>query len=259
MRPARANEHLLTGSYAIDAIENAAERARFERHARRCQDCADELRGLTHAATRLGIAAGEDPPAGLRDRILAAASDTTQLPAAASARHDHAMPAVLSTAGVRVPLAVRVARTAWLVAAACLIVVIGLAVALAATSSRLGVAQHDQAGITAVLNAPDARALARPTTAGGTATVVYSMVRHALIVTSDRLPAPRNGRVYELWLIRPSLISRAGLLPAASNGQGGPVLVRGLRRGDQLGLTVEPAGGTRQPTTKPILLVPLRE
>jgi hypothetical protein len=35
------------------------------------------------------------------------------------------------------------------------------------------------------------------------------------------------------------------------------VLASGLVAGDQLGLTVEPAGGSKQPTTKPILLLSL--
>ncbi len=36
------------------------------------------------------------------------------------------------------------------------------------------------------------------------------------------------------------------------------MLVAGLISGDQLGLTVEPAGGTSRPTTTPILVLPLR-
>jgi hypothetical protein len=35
------------------------------------------------------------------------------------------------------------------------------------------------------------------------------------------------------------------------------VLASGLVAGDKVGVTVEPAGGTRQPTTAPILLMSL--
>lgn len=255
MRPAHANEHLLTGSYAINAIDNPAERTRFERHARRCPDCAAELRGMTIAATRLGIAAGESPPPELRDRILAAVSATRQLPPEAGRSRARVKAAGLRASGARLPLPVRLAEGAWMIAAACVLIVVILAVALASTKHQLGKARNDQAAITAVLTAPDARALTRPTSAGGTATVVYSLARHALIVTSAKLPAPGAGKVYELWLIRPSVTRRAGLLPA---GGAGPVLVSGLRAGDDLGLTVEPAGGTSQPTTTPVLVLPLR-
>jgi hypothetical protein len=36
------------------------------------------------------------------------------------------------------------------------------------------------------------------------------------------------------------------------------VLATGLSPGDELGLTVEPAGGSAKPTTTPILVIPLR-
>jgi anti-sigma-K factor RskA len=36
-----------------------------------------------------------------------------------------------------------------------------------------------------------------------------------------------------------------------------PALASGLVSGDELGMTVEPAGGTNQPTTTPILLLSL--
>ena len=52
-------------------------------------------------------------------------------------------------------------------------------------------------------------------------------------------------------------ITSAGLLPPAKDGQTPPVLATGVVKGDALGLTVEPAGGSAQPTTKPILALPL--
>jgi anti-sigma-K factor RskA len=260
MRPARADDHLLTGSYAIDAIDNPAERARFKRHARRCPECAAELRAMTDTATRLGIAADEPAPPELRDLILTAVSETRQLPPVADRSRRDRLTAVVDAASERIPLPVRVAEWAWVVAAACVVVVVVLAALLVSTRSQLGHARNQQAGITAVLTAPDARALTRPTSAGGNATVVYSLSRHALLVTASKLPALRDNKVYELWLIGPSSTRRAGLLPGAGAmaGRGGPVLVSGLVRGDRLGLTVEPAGGTSQPTTTPILLLSMR-
>jgi hypothetical protein len=35
------------------------------------------------------------------------------------------------------------------------------------------------------------------------------------------------------------------------------VVAAGIVKGDKLGLTVEPAGGSKQPTTTPILALPL--
>ena len=49
----------------------------------------------------------------------------------------------------------------------------------------------------------------------------------------------------------------AGLLRPATGGHTAPVLAAGLQAGDQVGVTVEPAGGTAQPTTTPILVMSL--
>ena len=62
--------------------------------------------------------------------------------------------------------------------------------------------------------------------------------------------------MYQLWLIGKTIVS-AGLLPAATSGQTKPVLATGVAKGDALGLTVEPAPGTTQPTTKVLLALPL--
>lgn len=247
MRPRRADRHILAGAYAVDAIDDQAERSRFEHHLQRCQLCASEVRGMTETAARLGFAASQPAPPSLRERVLAGAARTRQLPPAG----DHHR----SLAG---PRPGRMPRRVWLAAAASLVVIIGLVAALLQTQSRLDQVRSQQAALAAVLAAPDARAITQATSAGGTATVVYSLKRHALIVTSAQLPPPPQGKVYELWLLGPPRVRPAGLLATGTHGRSAPVLVAGLVSGDQLGLTVEPAGGTRRPTTTPILVLPLR-
>jgi anti-sigma factor RsiW len=76
----RPDLHVLAGAYSVDAIGDQSERARFERHMRRCQQCADEVRGMAATTTRLGFAASAVPPPQLRDYVLAAVSRTRQLP-----------------------------------------------------------------------------------------------------------------------------------------------------------------------------------
>jgi anti-sigma-K factor RskA len=56
----------------------------------------------------------------------------------------------------------------------------------------------------------------------------------------------------------PPRIRRAGLLPAPTAGRTAPVLASGLITGDSVGVTVEPAGGTSQPTTSPIVVMSLQ-
>jgi anti-sigma-K factor RskA len=90
---------------------------------------------------------------------------------------------------------------------------------------------------------------------GGTASVVVAGRQHKLVFTSAGMPVLASTRVYQLWLIGPSGATSAGLLPEASQGRTAPVLASGLVPGDEVGVTVEPAGGTRQPTTKPVVLI----
>src|SRR5271165_6358650 len=74
----RHDMHSLSGAYALDALE--AGRDRFARHMSRCQSCASEVRGFREVATALAFAATAEPPPELRDRVLAAAARTRQLP-----------------------------------------------------------------------------------------------------------------------------------------------------------------------------------
>src|SRR5579863_9786657 len=73
----RRDTHTLAGAYAMDAI-SAADRDRFERHLAGCQECAEEIAGLREATARLGAASAVTPPAGLKERVMAAAAMTRQ-------------------------------------------------------------------------------------------------------------------------------------------------------------------------------------
>ncbi len=88
--------HALAGPYALDAVD-AAERARYERHLRRCATCPAEVRGFAAVAASLGVAAAATPPPALKGRVLA---DVAALDAARSA--DAEIAAVLSAADARV-------------------------------------------------------------------------------------------------------------------------------------------------------------
>jgi anti-sigma-K factor RskA len=134
---------------------------------------------------------------------------------------------------------------------------VALGVVRSSTQQQLNRAQAENASVAAVLAAPDARLAVHRTTAGGLATVVASQSRHALIISTPGLPALSGGKVCELWFVAGQIARRAGLLPAPAAGRTAPLLASGLAPGDAVALTVEPAGGTSQPTTKPIVVVPL--
>src|SRR5271165_863710 len=241
----RHDMHSLSGAYALDALEAGAERDRFARHMSRCQSCASEVRGFREVATALAFAATAEPPPELRDRVLAAAARTRQLPPEV---RTHARPRRTRS---WVP---------WLsgvVATASIVVAVLFGFAQAHTQQQLNQAQAENKAISLLLSSPQVTLLSRSTTKGGVATVVLAAARHQLVVVTNGLPALPAGRVYQLWLIGKTKIVSAGLLPAATSGRTAPVLASGVVKGDTLGLTVEPAPGTAQPTTKPILALPL--
>jgi len=244
MRLGRHDLHILTGAYALNAVDGA-ERDRFEHHLRRCRPCAGEVRGLRETVTRLAMAVTMAPPAQLRQKVLAGAAVTRQLPPPVT-RPGRPFPA--GAAG------------RWLAAAAVVVVLaalIVLGIAQFRTRHQLDSAQAQNQAIATVLAAPDARIVTRAATSGGTATVIISRAQQKIVFTSAGLRALPAGKVYELWLIGPPRVRPAGLLPSPVAGTTAPMLASGLAAGDKVGVTVEPAGGTSLPTTTPILLMPL--
>jgi hypothetical protein len=258
--------HILTGAYALDALEDAAEQDRFARHLRRCSACAAEVRGLREVSTALAFAASAEPPPELRERVITAVGHVRQLPPEVSS---HARSRRVPSWWSRIPWMIWLPRLSTVTAVVAVMVAVVLGVAQSNTEHRLNQARsqfnqvqaQDQA-IAAVLAAPDVRSVAGPTSAGGTTTVMLSAALRKLVVSTSGLPALTDGKVYQLWLIGPDLtkatvIRSAGLLPLAALGRTSPVLASGLVAGDKLAMTVEPAGGTKQPTTTPILQLTL--
>jgi anti-sigma-K factor RskA len=241
MRLLRHDLHALSGAYALDALEGGAEFERFTRHLSRCPSCASEVRGFREVATSLAFAAAAEPPPELRAQVLVAATRIRQLPPEVKT---HARP---RRARAWVPWLSGAIATAGIAVA----VVFGLA--QAHTQQELNQARAQNQDIALVLSAPQVKLLTHTTTAGGVATVVLAADRHQLVVTTSGLPALPAGKVYQLWFIGPKEIVSAGLLPTATSGQTSPVLASGIVHGDKLGLTVEPAPGSAQPTTTPIL------
>ncbi|MBM0123925.1 anti-sigma factor [Pimelobacter simplex] len=241
--------HALSGAYAVDALDDA-ERARFEAHLAQCAECRDEVDGLREAAAVLGGAEAIEPPAALRDRVLEEITQIRPLPPQSTPAPGGA-PVELAAARRRLrPL--RSGRTGHLLLVAAVLVLVAAAGGLllrpwADDSPR-------EPGLTAaerVLAAADATSVDKRFPDGSTATVVISRSEgRAVIRTTDMAPAP-DGKVYELWLQTPAgEMERAGLMPDLRDAT---VLLEGdASRATGVGITVEPDGGSDQPTSQPI-------
>jgi len=255
----RREPHTLAGAYAMDAIA-APDRARFEAHLAKCEECAQEIASLREATARLAGATAVTPPAGLKERVMTAAALTRQQPPATSETEPGIAAARATvTAGAWLRAAAwlralrwpgRLAVTAGAVVA---VVVLGAVVVFGVSNGtmrqQLSQSQVSSQRIDAVLTARDATMMTGPVRGGGIVTIVMSPSEHALVFTAAGLPPLPAYRGYELWLIGPAGDRPVAMLSQASGHMVGPLIASGLRAGDHLALTAAPPGGSSRPTS----------
>ncbi|MFD8302324.1 anti-sigma factor domain-containing protein [Streptomyces sp. NPDC059690] len=257
----REDLHSLAAPYALDALE-PAERIRFERHLRTCAACAAEVRVLSEDAVRLAWSTAAPPPAAMRDRVLAAVRTTPQESAPMPEHTPQLPPHVWGTqpppARTRAPRERRpfFVPLATATAAAALVVASLFAVQARHTQDRLDAAQSQSREINHVLAAPDARATSGQDAQGRSIGVIASASRGQAIVTLSGYADPTGGRVHQLWLMRPHAQPRSlGLFKGGDT----PLVANGLgRSATSLAVTVEPDGGSPQPTSQPIVQLALK-
>lgn len=246
-QPSGGNDvHALSGAYAVDALDEG-ERVRFEEHLRQCAECRAEVASLQEAAAAL---ATDDvaPPASVRDRVLAGIDGIRPLPPVVGAG-DHPEPSDELAARRRLRRAPLASRLPLLVAAAAVVLLLGVLV------PRLGLGDDERPApptvAEQVLAATDATRVEKHFPDGAEAVVVVSRkVGHAVIQTRDMAPPP-EGEDYQLWLQTPSgEMQPAGVMPDVRDST--TVLVGDASRATGVGITVEPDGGSKQPTSEPI-------
>jgi len=258
--------HTLAGPYAMDAI-SAPDRARFDRHLAGCEDCAREIASLREAAARLAAASAVSPPPALKARVMAAAAATRQRPPGPEPE-----PALRTWSRRTWPLRTWPLRT-WpgrpsprrrlvmaagaAAAAAAVAAAVVFGVSSGGMRDQLSQAQASSQQVAAVLTARDATMMTGAVRGGGTVTIVMSHSMRELVFTAAALHALPASRGYELWLIGPAGDRAVIMLPPARHGMTGPVVASGLRPGDHLALTAEPASGAAHPATPMMLDVVL--
>ncbi|MDQ2816452.1 MAG: anti-sigma factor, partial [Actinomycetota bacterium] len=126
-----------------------------------------------------------------------------------------------------------------------------------AMRQQLHQAQASSLQIAAVLTAKDAAMMSGTVTGGGTVAIVMSPSMRELVFTAAGLHSLPASRGYELWLIGPAGDRPVGMLPLGASQMSGPVIASGLRSGDHLVLSAEPASGTRHPTLPMMLDITL--
>ncbi|MDD7811746.1 anti-sigma factor [Mycobacterium sp. CSUR Q5927] len=217
----------LATPYALDAVSDN-ERADIERRlAAAPADQATAFRGEVRAVreTMAVISAGTalDPPAGLRDRVLAAVRP-----------------------GPRFGW-----RAAGFAAAAAAVVAIAFGAGLALRPTATPPAAEQ------VFAAPDVRSASGAIPAGGTATVVYSRDKDVAVLVMNNVSPPAADTVYQMWLIEDQQPRSVGTIGPQAVHPSTTEIIRDLGNAAVLAFTVEPSGGSEQPTSQPFVALPL--
>jgi anti-sigma-K factor RskA len=123
------------------------------------------------------------------------------------------------------------------------------------TQDELNIQQAQSRDIAHVLAAPDARATTGADAAGRSIGVIASASEGRAVVTLSGYGALPSGRVRQLWLMRPNVQPRSlGLFKDDT-----PLVTTGLdKTATSLAVTVEPDGGSAQPTTQPVVQLALK-
>ncbi|UFN42791.1 anti-sigma factor [Nocardioides okcheonensis] len=236
--------HKLTGAYAVDALDEL-ERARFEQHLSACEDCRAEVAELRETAALLADTTAVEPPASLRSSVLAGISQVRPLPPEVPS----AAPAADDTHGGR-------RRWAPFLVAAALALVFGVGAAV--TQPWAGPEGGNLTAAEQVLQADDAKKVVHDLGAAGRATVTWSKSQDRAVITTEDMVGAPDGKDYELWFVGPDgSFTPAGLMPDAPDQT---VVLDGTTvDAAAVGITVEPDGGSEQPTSDPIAVFDLTQ
>lgn len=248
---------------AVGAL-SPAEFARLDQAVADDGATAGEYRSFIEAAAVLAIASRETPPTNLRASILDAVSGVAQDWAAPSGEQpvaqDHEPApgrrlAPVPADGARAPgnvAAMSTHRRRWMVpatvaAAAVILLGGGLVVnefADAPSEDRMAAVLNDDAALTIQLDGSlVGLRLIRSDEAGA-----------AVLIGSD-VAMPGDDQMFQLWAVRDDeMVGMVTFTPAATGEVA--MLVEGVSPDDEFAVTVEPEGGSDQPTSDPIAVSP---
>jgi anti-sigma-K factor RskA len=220
--------------YALGAL-SPRDAADVADHLQSCAECRAEYQLLRPAVTAIGYSAEADgrtaaPSFTLKTRLMQQVRSTK--PGRSS----------------------RPARPQWaaLIAAACIAVAVGAGLVNASLRERLGrdesrIAQ--QSAVIADVTAPDAKRYPF----GHGSVVVHG---RNLYLAMHALPQPPKGKVYQAWTL-PKGSKRMAPSITFKPGASGETVIRLPVSANAIvavAVSLEPAGGSKQPTTKPIAL-----
>lgn len=244
--------HELATAYALDAVDDD-ERAAVEDHLAHCPDCAREVTTAREALAATLAAVEEAPPPAIRDAVLARSAHTPQERGNEVRMGEATTPAAAPDAGASpgpttaVPAgAPSRRRRPWLAAAASFALVAGLGLAAVA-----GLAER-----TAEPTAAELLASAEMVTLDGADYERGALVRAdgPDLLVAYGLPPLDEGATYQAWVVRDGVTRPAGLFAADDAGSALVALGEPVADGDRVLVSREPAGGSEEAPSGPVLM-----
>ncbi|HTA38925.1 MAG TPA: anti-sigma factor [Candidatus Acidoferrales bacterium] len=247
--------------YALGTLP-AADAQRVRAHIESCAECRAEYAALAPAAALVGVTAetvgdlANCPGTLLKPRIMREIRKTAATPASAPARE------------LRSPARVPV-WPAYLVAAACIAIAIAtslynvtlttqlrdvqnkLAASTTRSSQLAGNLADERSTISEIMSADSKRFT------GNLGEVIANGSK--LYVAMHDLPAAPRGKVYQAWTLAKGAKDMAPSLTFVPDSRGVAIVALPVdaRLTDTVAVSVEPEGGSKAPTSKPVLVVPL--
>lgn len=185
-----------------------------------------EVRAVRETMAVIAAATAIEPPPGLRAEILRQIADdpVRTLPAQPRERR-WSRAALAGAAAVVIGLGA-----------------VGVGYALRPAAPSVSTAQE-------IFAAPDVRTVSGEIPGGGTATVVFSRDRNAGVLVMNNVTPPQSGTVYQMWLIGEDGPHSAGTMDQEAVAPSTTAVLPDLGGSQTLAFTVEPPGGSTQPTS----------
>ena len=262
-----AEAHDLVALYVVDALSDE-QVLDFEDHLAGCDECRREVAEMRSITALLSGSVDADPPAALRASVLSRLADITQEPQDPELRDEQSQPSttttplspsasppgLVTTPDNVIPLRPRLGqRLAYLVAAAAVLLALGFGGWALQSRNDAHQASDQTAQLVSLLGASDVRTVSSDASGGGSGTVVLSDAQQQAVFVSSGMPALPDDKTYELWTIT-AKPAPAGTFTVSGDGKVVDLPAAALSAA-QIAVTVEPAGGSDQPTSTPILAV----
>lgn len=265
----RDDNHALTsGAYVLGAL-TPEEAASFEEALAESPELQEEVAGLRAAASALAHGApAVQPSAGLRASVLAAIDGLPQAPRVEAASPSQAEPQVHAASSAPAPAeAAPLAATAHQVGrrrvrrSRPMLALVGAAAAVLLFFGGTlfggildGVSDERTADQFAALNAaPDVARTVTELPNGGTAALVASRsLGMSAVVLNDAAGELPEGKTFQLWYVEPTGPTSAGLVQPADGST--YRMLEGEYSGEPVAMTIEPKGGSKEPTTPAMVL-----